>query len=51
MGVCNLEYFEETNTLMVHLRRPGLLIGKAGTSINKLSKNIGCKIDITEVIL
>tara|TARA_R110000796_G_scaffold126204_3_gene240901 strand:- start:1164 stop:1415 length:252 start_codon:yes stop_codon:yes gene_type:complete len=51
MGVCNLEYFEETNTLMVHLRRPGLLIGKAGTSINKLSKNIGCKIDIIEVIL
>ena len=51
MGVCKLEYFEQTNTLMVHLRRPGLLIGKGGRTINKLQEDIGCKIDITEVIL
>lgn len=51
MGVCKLEYFEETNTLMVHLRRPGLLIGKAGKTIDKLKDDIGCEIHITEVIL
>jgi len=51
MGVCKLEYTEETNTLTVHLRRPGLLIGKGGRLINKLKKHLECEIDIVEVIL
>ncbi len=49
MGVCRLEYIESKNTLIVHLRRPGLLIGKGGETINKLKEWLDCKIDIVEV--
>lgn len=49
MGVCKLEY--KDNTLTVHLRRPGLLIGKGGCIIDALEKHLGCKIDIVEVNL
>lgn len=49
MGVCKLEY--KGGTLTVHLRRPGLLIGKGGCIINALAKHLGCKIDIVEVDL
>jgi transcription antitermination factor NusA-like protein len=49
MGVCKLEY--KDNTLTVHLRRPGLLIGKGGRTINALAKYLECKIDIVEVNL
>ena len=49
MGVCKLEYKE--NELTVHLRRPGLLIGKGGGIIDALSKHLDCKIGIVEVNL
>lgn len=49
MGVCKLEY--KDNTLTVHLRRPGLLIGKGGCIIDALAKHLECKIDIVEVNL
>jgi hypothetical protein len=51
MGVCKLKYVESTNTLVVHLRRPGLLIGKAGVTINTLSSYLDCNIEIIEVNL
>lgn len=51
MGVCKLEYTEETNILMVHLRRPGLLIGKGGSLIDKLKEHLECEVHITEVTL
>jgi len=49
MGVCKLVY--KDNTLTVHLRRPGLLIGKGGCIIDALAKYLECKIDIVEVNL
>jgi hypothetical protein len=49
MGVCKLEY--KDGTLTVHLRRPGLLIGKGGCIIDALAKHLECKIDIVEVSL
>jgi len=50
MGVTKLEYDEDNNTLNVYLRRPGLLIGKAGSNINKLKEYLGAEIHIHEVI-
>ena len=49
MGVCKLEYEEQSDTLAVHLRRPGLLIGKAGKTINALTEHLGCNMKIVEV--
>lgn len=49
MGVCKLEY--KNKTLIVHLRKPGLLIGKNGRIIDDLTKELNCKIDIVEVNL
>ena len=49
MGVCKLEY--ENETLKIHLRRPGLLIGKGGCIIDALQKYLDCKIEIIEVDL
>jgi ribosomal protein S3 len=51
MGVCKLEYEEDSNTLNVHLRRPGLLIGKGGRTINTLDEHLDCHIRIIEVNL
>jgi hypothetical protein len=51
MGVCKLDYIEKENRLMVHLRRPGLLIGKGGETINTLSERLGINIGIVEVNL
>jgi hypothetical protein len=51
MGVCKLEYKDEQNELIVHLRRPGLLIGKGGRTIDALAKQLDCKIGIVEVNL
>ena len=48
-GVCKLEYSEKDNNLTVHLRRPGLLIGKAGRTINNLKKWLECEVSIIEV--
>lgn len=49
MGVCKLDYDVEKNILTVHLRRPGLLIGKGGRTINDLKKWLECDIEIVEV--
>ena len=49
MGVCKLEY--ENDKLTIHLRRPGLLIGKGGCIIDALQRHLECKIDIVEVNL
>lgn len=51
MGVCKLEYDEKENKLTVQLRRPGLLIGKGGLTINALQKHLDCKIEIVEINL
>lgn len=51
MGVCKLEYKDDQNELTVHLRRPGLLIGKGGRTIDALAKQLDCKIVIVEVNL
>ncbi len=51
MGVCKLEYIEDKNSLVVHLRRPGLLIGRGGECINRLSKHLDCNIEVIEVDL
>jgi ribosomal protein S3 len=49
MGVCKLEFDEKKNTLTVHLRRPGLLIGVRGHIINDLEAYLECSIKIKEV--
>jgi hypothetical protein len=49
MGVCKLDFDIKTNTLTVHLRRPGLLIGKAGETIDNLKKWLECEVSIIEV--
>lgn len=49
MGVCKLDFDVKTNTLTVHLRRPGLLIGKGGRTIDKLKEWLDCKVSIIEV--
>jgi hypothetical protein len=49
MGICKLEFDCESDTLTVHLRRPGLLIGKAGRTINDLKEYLECKVEIIEV--
>jgi ribosomal protein S3 len=51
MGVCKLEYEESDNKLTVYLRRPGLLIGKGGKTIDALQTYLDCKIHIIEVDL
>ncbi len=49
LGICKLEYKE--GALTVYLRRPGLLIGKDGQTLNPLRKYLGIKIHIHEVDL
>jgi hypothetical protein len=49
MGVCKLEFDEKDNILTVHLRRPGLLIGKQGKIIDALKKYLECKVKIVEM--
>jgi ribosomal protein S3 len=49
MGVTCVEYDEDENTLHIHLRRPGLLIGKGGVSLESLQRELGSKIRIHEV--
>lgn len=51
MGVCKLEYKDKENELVVYLRRPGLLIGKGGGTIDALAKYLDCKISIVEINL
>ena len=49
MGICKLEYNDNKNILTVHLRRPGLLIGKQGRIIEEVEKYLECKIKIIEI--
>jgi ribosomal protein S3 len=42
---------EQSDTLTVHLRHPGLLIGRAGSTINALQKYLDCNIKVIEVNL
>ena len=49
LGVTNLDY--EDGELHVWLRRPGLLIGKQGRTLDAVEKRIGVKIKIHEVNL
>ena len=51
MGLCKLEYKEKENLLIAHVRRPGVLIGKGGKTINDLQKYLGCKVGIKEINL
>ena len=51
MGVCKLEYIRKENKLMVHLRRPSLLIGRKGRLLNALQEYLGIEIGIIEVDL
>ena len=51
MGVCKLDYIEKERKLMVYLRRPGLLIGRKGKTIDALEKHLGIKVGIKEVDL
>jgi len=51
MGICKLDFNESKNILSVYLRRPGLLIGKGGSLINKLKEYLNCDIHILEVDL
>ena len=49
MGVCKLEFNNKSNVLTVYLRRPGLLIGRAGRTINELKKWLECEVSIVEI--
>lgn len=49
MGVTKLLFDEKENKLHVHVKRPGLLIGKAGNNIKAIENYIKCKIQIHEV--
>jgi thioredoxin-related protein len=49
MGVCKLEYKDKENKLIVHLRRPELLIGRKGNTIETLQKYLECNIEIIEI--
>lgn len=51
MGVTKLDYEAETNILNVWLRRPGLLIGKGGETLEKVQTYIGCDIHVKEDII
>lgn len=49
MGVTKIKYDEKTDSLTVNLRRPGLIIGKGGKTIDRLKEHLGCEIHIEEV--
>lgn len=48
MGVSLIQYNEENDTLTVFLRRPGLIVGKGGETIDKLKAYLGCEVNIKE---
>ncbi len=51
LGITNLDYNEDENTLWIYLRRPGLLIGHKGKTIKSIQNNLNVKINIVEVNL
>lgn len=48
MGVVYLDYDADKDSLIVTLTKPGILIGRAGATIDELSEFIGCKIEVKE---
>lgn len=50
MGVCDLRLLDN-GSFQVTLRRPGLLIGKGGRTIDQLEKVLGVKVKIVEKII
>lgn len=51
MGVTDLNYEDDTNTLTVSLRYPGQLIGREGKLIKSIEELLECKIKIIETKL
>ena len=49
MGVTKINFDAKENILHVHLRKPGLLIGKGGENIDNLKHYLGCDVHIHEV--
>ena len=49
MGACKTDYNEKTNVLSIWVRRPGILIGKRGRSVDKIKELLECEIHIHEV--
>lgn len=49
LGVTKLVWREDTNTLIVHLQSPDLLIGERGKTIDALKEYMDCNIEIMEV--
>lgn len=49
LGLCKLDF--KDNILHVHLRRPGLLIGKGGVLIENLKNDLGVDIHLHTVNL
>lgn len=48
IGLTHIDFDDETNTLHVAVRRPGILIGKGGSNINRIENELGCSIQIHE---
>lgn len=48
IGLTHIDFDDETNTLHVAVRRPGIFIGKGGSNINRIKNGLGCKIQIYE---
>ena len=51
MGVTDLSYDESTKTLTVELRRPGLLIGKSGSTLKAFEEYANVTVKIKEKLL
>ena len=51
MGVTDLSYDESTKTLTVELRRPGLLIGKSGSTLKTFEEYANVTVKIKEKLL
>ena len=49
MGVCDFDINGDTGRFVIYLRRPGILIGKQGKTIEKMEKLLECKIEIKEI--
>ena len=49
LGICKLEY--DNGIFHIYLRRPGLLIGLHGNTIEAVQKHLGVSISIHEVDL
>lgn len=48
IGLTHIDFDSEDSTLHVAVRRPGILIGKGGSNINRIKNDLGCKMQIHE---